>query len=265
MSGLITFQQVPDHFLHIYALDVGQGDSLLVKTEDNKYILVDSGMNFDVVQELQKVLPFWKRKIDLIILTHPDQDHAGGFPKLLEIYDIGEIIYWPINNPNLAFNQMKKIIDSKANVYSLTSKDDFNIGCCTYIDIVWPDKPLDLESDIKNVNDTSVSFVLKVEGFSMFFGGDLGWKFEEEIFTNNQYDLDVIKVGHHGSDSSTSIKFLKMVQPEYAVISVGENNYGHPKEEILDALRSQNVKILRTDIMGTIDLKFDGESLVTKY
>ena len=255
LSGIMIYQQMPDDKLHIYALDVGQGDSFLIKTEDSKYILVDSGMNFEVIKEIQKVLPYWERTLDLVILTHPDQDHVGGFPKILEVYTVGAIIYWPINNSNLAFIQLKEAVKHGITYYALTSKNDFRIGCCTYFDILWPDQPLDLETKIDNVNDTSLSFVLNVGGFSMFFGGDLGHDLEEKLFSEKFYDLDILKVGHHGSKHSTSDRFLDLSRPEIAVIGVGENNFGHPTKEVLDSLANANIKVYRTDLDGTLDIE----------
>jgi len=251
--------KAPENGLVVYALDIGQGDAILIKTEDDKYVLVDGGPDEKVLKELQDIIPYWQRTLDLVILTHPDQDHVGGLEYVLDYYDVKNVVYHPIEHDTKSYeNFKKKAEEHNIENYELRDSDDFQLGCCTYFDILWPEEGMELKQFEEDANDISISFVLMSREFSMFFGGDLPSKYEEKIFAENIYDLDAIKVGHHGSRSSTSQKFLELTKPEYAVISVGENNrYGHPTDEVLNNLEEADVEVYRTDKSGRIELQVD--------
>ncbi|MBD3280934.1 MBL fold metallo-hydrolase [Candidatus Dojkabacteria bacterium] len=258
----------PAQNLEIYILDVGQGDAILIKTMDQKYVLVDAGPDEDVVRELQQVMPFWERSLDLVILTHPDQDHVGGMPAVFDYYDVNAVSYLPVEHENRAFDEFREDIwESEIENWRLDSDDDFSLGCCTFFDMLWPTEEIfescDITADTRgetcqyDVNDASAAFVLVYKDFAIYFGGDLGSKFEEEIFSENKYDLDAIKVGHHGSKTSTSLDFLGMTKPEYAYISVGEDNrFDHPHEVVLQNLEQYDVEVHRTDQEGTVEIGY---------
>ena len=249
----------PESALAIYTFDIGQGDSLLIKTQDNKYILVDGGFDEKALAQLQQVIPFWQRDLDLVILTHPDQDHVGGLPLVLDYYEVKNVIYTPVEHENGAYYQLQDIVQGRQIPHhKLRDQADFQIGCCTYFDVLWPQQETELEKFQKDVNDTSFAFVLMVGEFSMFFGGDLGAKYEELIFAENKYDLNVLKVGHHGSTSSTSPRVLELTNPEYAVIPVGKDNkFNHPTGEVLQNLQDSGVRIFRTDRDGRVEIVLD--------
>lgn len=249
--------ELPSSSMEIYILDVGQGDSILIKTQDEQYILVDGGPDEKALAQLQGIIPFWDRSLDLVILTHPDQDHVGGLPAVLNYYDVQRVAFHSVEHENKAYEEFQNIVQEKGiDRLELRDNDDFRMGCCTDFDILWPYEETNLEDYTDEINDISLSFVLVYKDFQMFFGGDLGAEHEEMIFEENSYDLDVLKVGHHGSKSSTSADFLDMITPEIAVISVGEDNrYGHPDSTVLDSLKKRNIRILRTDQEGMIILK----------
>ncbi len=248
---------LPEKRAVIYILDVGQGDSILIKTIDDKYILIDSGPDKKAIYQLQKIIPFWRRKLDLVILTHPDKDHVGGLPDILEYYDVNLFLFNEIEHDNKEYNQVLSIIEEYDIVTSIVDEySDYQIGCCSYIDTLWPTQNFKkdfYESQSVDTNSISTAFVLMIDGLQMYFGGDLEAQYEERIFETNEYDLDVIKVGHHGSKSSTSRKFLQLTNPEIAVISVGKNNkFSHPSTEVLQNLETLNILIERTDQSGAI-------------
>lgn len=250
----VNIYQIPNDDLDIYILDVGQGDAILLKTNDGKYALIDTGPDNSVIYQLDKVLPFWQKKLDFILITHSDQDHIGGLPFILEIYDVKELLINTFENENNeAFSYVEKKAQGKGlAIRSIDSNDDRFIGCCVKIDFLWPRKDMNIDLSI---NDSSISFVLNYKGFQMFFGGDLSSSYEELIFDNKKLDLDVLKVGHHGSKTSTSEQFIQITKPEYALISVGEDNrFSHPDQKVLERLDKYNIKTYRTDLHGVVNL-----------
>lgn len=248
----------PGADMAIYVLDVGQGDSLLIRTVDQRYILIDGGPDESALSEMQKVIPFFVREIDLVILTHPDQDHVGGLPKVLDYYDVEAVAYTPIEHQNRAYSELKqKIKERNIEHIELDEDSDFRIGCCTYFDVLWPLEDAELADFADDPNDASTAFVMYSGDFSMFFGGDLRAEYEEQIAKDIKGQVDVLKVGHHGSSTSTSEEFVKKLKPEYAVISVGrDNRYGHPTRDVLQTLEESDVVIYRTDEQGRIKLQF---------
>ncbi|MBD3362424.1 MBL fold metallo-hydrolase [Candidatus Dojkabacteria bacterium] len=249
--------------LSVYILDIGQGDSILIKSPDNKYLLVDGGPNDNILSSLGSALPFWVRKINYVILTHPDLDHVGGLPAVLERYEVENIIYTPIKANSSQYVQFRDLIQKKDIKFEIAdSTDDFKLGCCVFIDILWPEIEVANNEEIKDPNDISVSFRLRYENFDAFFGGDLSYEKEQELCRKNPMDLDLLKIGHHGSSTSTSSRFLECARPELAVISVGEGNkYNHPDSEVIERLNDMNINYKTTAEWGTIHLQTDGESL----
>lgn len=248
--------------LEIYFLNIGQGDAYLIKSPDNFYALVDTGPNGSVVEELSAVLPFNISELDLVILTHPDMDHIGGFAEVSSDLRI-ENLFWAKNNkPSLTYQHAKNIVvqNSIAN-YQLNSEHDFRLGCCTLFDIVWPTPDVDTFRETE-ANEISLGFILQYGSFKMFAAGDLGTQNELASVRNcdvNHCNVDVLKVDHHGSLTSSGKEFLSVIDPEVAVISVGKDNrYGHPRAEILQNLQQQGAEVFRTDQLGRIKISTDG-------
>jgi competence protein ComEC len=223
----------PQNLLQIYFIDVGQGDSILIISPDQKMLLVDTGKDFAAAQALQRILPLNINAIDYVIITHDDYDHIGGLDEIQALYRIDSLI-----------------IDD--------APDDFVLGCCVIIDIVWPEQPY-IRND-KDNNSNSIAFFLEYKEFRAFFGGDLGIAQENTIILKHpERQINLLKVGHHGSKNSTSKYFLSQLQPEYGVISAGrKNRFGHPHKEVLANLAEYNVNILRTDQIGHILFQSDG-------
>jgi len=246
------------HELEIFFLDIGQGDSILVKTPDDHYLLVDGGLGVDVLARLGDVLPFWQRELDVIIATHPDADHIGGLEYLFGRYEIGQIYYNNFEGGSLLSQEFYRKGQEYSTIAGIDELSDFRLGCCVEVDILWPLVNQDLEQ--LETNDTSVAFVLSYLQFDIFMAGDLPSKYEEMLALPEQA-IEVLKVGHHGNKTSTSVEFLADLKPKLAVISCGrDNKFGHPHAEVLKNLQNLAVMTIRTDQLGTIKLYSDGQS-----
>lgn len=248
---LIFFKIRPymDNNTYIYYIDVGQGDSILVVTPHlNKTILIDTGgivsfnKNYKSNIVKNKTIPFFRRiginKVDYLFLTHGDYDHAGEANELLSNFCVKKVF---INKGNI--NNIEKKINNKE-VLMLKNFVIDNI------------KVNSLNNNVfNNENDDSTILLFNIYDYKFLFMGDASIKTEEYLLNNYILpNVDILKVGHHGSYTSTSTDFINVIKPKYSVISVGENNmYKHPNKSVLDIL--DNTKLLRTDVDGTIEVK----------
>lgn len=251
-----------DKYMYIYFLNVGQGDATLIKTADNKYMLIDAGPDETILAELGKYMPFWKKKLDYVLLTHPDADHSGGMVSVIKSYKIDNFIYTGYPAETTIFKELLKI-SSENNISfgKFEPTEDFYIGCCTLINLVWP-YGLNNLSIIEETNNAAQSFVLKFGHFRAFFGGDLDSNYEDKVAKYTPENLDLLKVSHHGSKYSTSEYFLKSFDPEFAVIEAGKgNSYGHPHKETLERLKKYEVTVLINYEYKKLFFKTDGKYL----
>lgn len=248
---LIFFKIRPymDNNTYIYYIDVGQGDSILVVTPHlNKIILIDTGgivsfnENYKSNIVKNKTIPFFRRiginKVDYLFLTHGDYDHAGEANELLSNFCVKKVF---INKGNI--NNIEKKINNKE-VLRLKNFVIDNI------------KVNSLNNNVfNNENDNSTVLLFNIYDYKFLFMGDASIKTEEYLLNNYILpNVDILKVGHHGSYTSTSTDFINVIKPKYSVISVGENNmYKHPNKSVLDIL--DNTKLFRTDVDGTIEVK----------
>ncbi len=248
---LIFFKIRPymDNNTYIYYIDVGQGDSILVVTPHlNKTILIDTGgivsfnENYKSNIVKNKTIPFFRRiginKVDYLFLTHGDYDHAGEANELLSNFCVKKVF---INKGNI--NNIEKKINNKE-VLMLKNFVIDNI------------KVNSLNNNVfNNENDNSTVLLFNIYDYKFLFMGDASIKTEEYLLNNYILpNVDILKVGHHGSYTSTSTDFINVIKPKYSVISVGENNiYKHPNKNVLDIL--DNTKLFRTDVDGTIEVK----------
>lgn len=248
---LIFFKIRPymDNNTYIYYIDVGQGDSILVVTPHlNKTILIDTGgivsfnENYKSNIVKNKTIPFFRRiginKVDYLFLTHGDYDHAGEANELLSNFCVKKVF---INKGSI--NNIEKKINNKE-VLMLKNFVIDNI------------KVNSLNNNVfNNENDDSTILLFNIYDYKFLFMGDASIKTEEYLLNNYILpNVDILKVGHHGSYTSTSTDFINVIKPKYSVISVGENNmYKHPNKSVLDIL--DNTKLFRTDVDGTIEVK----------
>lgn len=247
--------------LNVYFLDVGQGDAEFITLPGKVDILIDGGPpNGKVVQELQKIMPFYDRYIDLVILTHPQNDHAGGLAEIIKRYKIGAFLYTGRKGKGYALSELEKEINRKQiNSIILSAGDKIKYGEAV-IDILMPDK---IYLKAENINDSSLVAKLSYQNKNFIFTGDISSKVEAAILEKFRERIDVIKVAHHGSRFSSSDVFLRVIEPTIAVFEVGKNSYGHPTKEVIDRFRKVGAEIFRTDIKGTIKLEVkDGKIII---
>lgn len=247
---------IVDSTLEIYFFDVGQADSILIKEKDYT-MLIDGGNQSDgenLVKYLQEELDI--NDIDILVGTHPHEDHIGGLPDIISSLSIGKI-YLP--NATTTTKIFEKLLDTIAEKnYKITVPkvdEEINLNNMNF-------KVLYTGTDESDLNNTSIVLKLEYGKTSYLLTGDATDKTEEKIL-DKDIKADVLKVGHHGSSYSSTEAFLNKVNPQYAIIQVGKDNkYNHPTKTTIDKLKEKNIKIYRTDDNGTIKLTSDGTNII---
>jgi len=271
----------PDSRLHLIACDVGQGDAILI-IKGFDQILVDGGPNDKVLGCLARHMPFWDKKIELVVNTHPEADHLKGLVSVLESYEVDQLLANSEINDTDLFTQFHDLVmNKKIKVYSPREGEKIKIGGVEFA-VLWPQervgdlalwtKPLPdklavlgATSTKESLNKYSVVLLLKYGRFTALMPGDIPKDQEARIVSfcqtaNCPENISVLKVSHHGSATSTSQGFLDYFKPKEAIISVGENQWGHPRQEVLDRLVGVGSKILRTDLAGDVQITSDGNN-----
>ena len=239
-------------------LDIGQGDALFIESPTGTQILFDAGPPKRVMGQLAKVMSPFDRSIDAIVLTNPDADHIGGFADILNSYKVDLMFESGTTNDSKTYQNLKREISNKKIPQILAKRGmRLDIGGGAVIDILFPDRDVSEWGR----NDGSIVARLSYGNTSVMLTGDATIKTEGIILGENspeELKSTILKVGHHGSRTSTSADFVKALAPTYAVISEGKDNkYGHPHPETLGTLESFEAYILRTDEAGTIVFKCD--------
>lgn len=244
-------------------IDVGQADAALICTPEGN-VLIDAGTGA-AEQELKAYLDAQGIKtIDYAIFTHPHEDHIGGADTIMKSFDVKNVIMPDKTHTSATYNKMMDAIeDSKARVIVAAPDATYSVGNLK-LTVLAP-----LKSGYADLNNYSVVVRVDFGETSALFSGDAEKVSEDEMIArygmSGKLNCDLLKVGHHGSDSSTTQAFLDKVSPSVAVISCGEgNDYGHPTQLILDRLNKGNIPYYRTDLEGTIVFVSDGDSLTKK-
>ncbi|MFA6551330.1 MAG: ComEC/Rec2 family competence protein [Patescibacteria group bacterium] len=259
--AVFLFCSNPKKQLELDFLNVEQGDAILIKTPYGQNILIDGGDGKEILRELPRELPFYDRAIDLMILTHPHDDHVGGLVKVLQRYRVKKILYTGVSHTSPTYLEWLNIIKRKNIPLTIIDRPQtITLGADLRLDILYPLESL-LNKKMENLNNSSIVAKLIYQDQNFLFTGDLE-EMEEQVLLEKNIDLraDILKIGHHGSDTSSSEKFLEAVKPSAAVISVGkDNDFGHPSLRVINRLERLGVKIYRTDLNGWIKINSNGK------
>ncbi len=237
----------------IIFLDVGQGNSVLIKEKNGVNILIDTGNNKKATESLKKELGFFDKNLDIIFISHFDYDHAGLLPYFLENYNISVIFYNGIEGEDSAlFKEIKRTSLNKGILMKKVYAGKEILINEIKIKIFYPFKNLNID----NLDSNNSSLVMKIElkDLKILLTGDLEKKIEDFLidFYKDKIKADIFLAGHHGSKNSNSEYFLKKLKPKIMIISSGENKYGHPHFETLERAEKEKIKILRTSEIGNI-------------
>ena len=247
--------------LTIAMLNVGQGDAIFIESPTGTQIMFDGGPARSVLGPLARVMSPFDKSIDAILITNPDADHISGFLDILKNYKVGKVFDSGTISDSKIYQNLKAEI-KRQNIPEISAKKGMrlDIGGGATIDILFPDRDVSTWGP----NDGSLVARLSYRKTSLMLTGDATTKTEAIILKENssaQLQSTILKVGHHGSRTSSSFLFVQAVDPTDAIISDGKDNkYGHPHNEILETLASFGAKIFRTDLLGTIIIKSDGEN-----
>ena len=253
MTSVSTFS---GDTLRVNYIDVGQGDSIFIQLPNNETMLIDAGEAYESENVINYLNNLGITKIDYVVGTHPHTDHIGGLEEVINTFDVGSIYMPKASSTSKTYldllttisNKGLKVKTAKSGVVVL---DEDNLK----LEFIAPNS-----DNYSNLNNYSAVLKLTYLDNTFLFMGDAETLSEEEI--TSDVNADVIKVGHHGSDSSSSVEFVKRVSPEYAIIMVGEgNSYNHPYQSIIDRYESVGAKVLRTDLDGNIVCDSDGNKV----
>lgn len=253
-----VFGFLPDGRLHVYILDVGQGDSAFLVSPSGKQILVDGGPDLSTLEWLGRRMSFFDRRIDLLVLTHPDQDHITAIPEILQRYDVSHLLLGGVQKSSARYESMlSKLVRLGIPVLLPDPNKDIDMGDGLVLDVVWPDTSIFGTKPAK-ANNTSVVIRAVSKGGTILLAGDIEKETEYAILRSGR-DIrsHTLKIPHHGSRTSSSTGFILAINPGEALLSVGQNNrFGHPHKEIVDRYDSLHIDTRSTARHGTIALTF---------
>ena len=252
-----------DGSTRITVLDVGQGDSILVEGGRGARMLIDAGPDPDrLLIELDRRLPPWDRRIDILILTHPHEDHVAGMPLLIERYRIGRIYETGMRGPGPGYKAFARDVGSGAAPPHGTLATGARIALDDIrFRVLWPDPgrvPLEPPDGGRGINDVSIVLLGEVAGRRFLLTGDVEDDVDPLLAERGLPPVDILKVAHHGSATASTPAFLGAVQPKVAIVSSGAGNpYGHPAKSTIDRLKETGARVLRTDTDGSIQVSID--------
>lgn len=274
LGGLFFYQSLKfnDGKLHLVICNVGQGDGVFIRTAEGNDILIDGGPDDSILNCLSNHMPFWDRKIEVVILTHPHADHLTGLISVLKRYQVMHYATENVKNNTVSYKRLQDTLaDKKLTAKYLFAGDRIDFTDKTSFLTLWPDrvwfenqKLQDNQNSAKDnisldVNGFSVIELLSYKNFKALLTGDAGVLVEDRI-AKEAGRVDVLKVPHHGSKTGMSDYFLTQTSPSLGVISAGaKNKYGHPSPEALTLLKNHTIQYFRTDKNGEIEIVTDGD------
>src|SRR3989339_268200 len=244
-------------------LDIGQGDATFIEFDNGQQMLVDCSEDARVLEALGRVMSYYDHDIDYMVVTHPDSDHFGGCEDVLNRFDVRHIVHTGFEKNN--DSQWDAFLSAKdlesGDHIEINKEDVWNIGSSS-LHFLYPDHSLSGDSKIpglnkeSNNNNTSIIFELSYGGYSVLMMGDAEEPLEKYLLSiyGDQLDSDILKLGHHGSDSSSIQEFINVVTPLHAIASAGvSNKFGHPSRRVLKRLERASSTVWRTDQQGDIE------------
>jgi len=252
-------------YLKVAFLDVGQGDAIYIEAPNGRQMLIDGGPGPVVLSKLAQVMPWGDRSLDMIVVTNPDQDHMAGFVDVIENYTVGSVLEPGTKKDTLIYKKLEQIISDKK-IGKIIARRGMHIILDNekniYFDILFPDRDVSTFS----TNDGSIVGKLVYGNESFMLMGD-ATKYTEILIKQNEnsntLESSVLKLGHHGSHTSSTELWLESVKPEFAIISAGKNNrYGHPHQDIIERLQKFKIPYIGTYQNGNIIFKTDGLNLI---
>lgn len=258
LLGCREWMLTSDGNMHVRLLDIGQGDAILIDSPAGKRILIDGGPDWSVLERLGETLPFFRRRIDILVNTHQDVDHIGGLLSVLSRYRIGLLVLPYTENPSPLLTALLGIAaERRVPVRIVSAGENIKLESDVMLSVLWPPAHMPAAFSKSN-NNHSLVFRLEQNGKRMLLTGDIEEAVEKTLVSAGA-DLrsDILKIGHHGSRTSSGTGFLLAVDPSTAIISVGKDNaFGHPRPEIIKRLQDLGIVTRRTDEEGTIDLSW---------
>lgn len=254
---VLVVWQMPKKRLEIVFCDVGQGDAVLV-SYGNLQMLVDGGPDNAVLSCLGKNMAFWDRKIELVVVSHPQADHMTGIIDVVRRYKVGQLAMTRVENDTPEVRELKKVINLLQVPYlELRQGEKLQLGGVE-IEVLWP---LESWREVSDINQVSTVLLGSYGGFEFLLTGDIDIGIEDQLrLTDKLREVEVLKVAHHGSKYSSGEQFLRAVKPKLAVIEVGQNRFGHPTEEVLERLSGVGSRIMKTNEDGQVKVISDGEN-----
>lgn len=255
----------------VAVMDVGQGMCVVVLAPDGTSMVVDAGRSGDRIENI--VIPYLREngvtEIDYLVVTHPDQDHIGGMPRLLDQIPVRNFVDPAIPTTNQTYGHtLERVLEYDVNPILARAGNSLDLGSDISANILWPREPFLIDGGEPDTNDNSTVIQITMGAVSFLITGDIEQTAEGiivESMTNDALQSDVLVVAHHGSKSSSTAEFLDAVSPSVAVIPVGvDNQYGHPHDEVRQRLRFRGITIHRTDLDGTVELITDGEQFTVE-
>ncbi|MBT3834803.1 MBL fold metallo-hydrolase [Candidatus Peribacteria bacterium] len=253
---LSEWEKLPDGNMHVVMMDVGQGESILIRTPSDQTILVDGGPDYSILERLGEELSFFKRDIDLVILTHPDSDHSTGLSRVLDRYTVKNILMTGVIKDNPRYDSfLNEVYESGAKVIFAQSNNDLDLDDGAMLDIIWPLENMFGKSH-KKPNNVSIVAKILWKDHELLLTGDIEKEAEKEILMQPiDISADILKVPHHGSKTSSSTGFIVAVNPSLAVVSAGKDNrFGHPARDIVSRYENLGAKVRSTSEEGRIEL-----------
>lgn len=243
-----------DNYLKVYFMDVGQADCILIDN-NHEYALIDGGNTIDGKKLVKYFKDIGIKKFNYVIATHPHEDHIGGLNFIIYNFNIDHFIGTNIKTSFKSYDNMMNALEKKNIKYEVPNiNDTFKVGESIF-------KVIYLDNNKDDINSSSIVIEMNYKNNSFLFTGDTTTDAEKK-YLDSLNEIDVLKVSHHGSQYASSAQFLMKTKPKYAIISVGKDNeYGYPRQVILNKLNELNTKVYRTDQLGTIILTSNGNDI----